>query len=65
MSVNTQGVKERLTNAGAVDVKFFFNADFSNRYTSEVKAQANFLLGMYLDGQTTPRSPVGQLTHIS
>lgn len=57
-------VMQRLSAAGAVDVKFLLNPDFQSRLPSSVKAQANFLLGSYLDGYTTPHTPVGKSTLI-
>ena len=64
-TTNSQNVMQRLKEAGAVDVKFLFNPDFESRLPSSVKAQANFLLGSYLDGYTTPHTPVGKSTHIA
>ena len=65
MSTTVNSVQERLSAAGAVDVKFLLNPDYENRLPSTVKAQANSLLNSYLNGCTKPHTPVGDLTLIA
>ena len=64
-TTNSQSVMQRLSAAGAVDVKLLLNPDYENRLPSTVKAQANSLLNSYLNGCTKPHTPVGELTLIA
>ena len=64
-TTNSQSVMQRLSAAGAVDVKFLLNPDYENRLPSTVKAQAKSLLNSYLNGCTKPHTPVGELTLIA
>ncbi len=64
-TTNSQSVMQRLSAAGAVDVKFLLHTDYENRLPSAVKAQANSLLSSYLDGRTKPHTPVSELTIIA
>lgn len=64
-TTNSQSVMQRLSAAGAVDVRFLLNPDYENRLPSTVKAQANSLLNSYLNGCTKPHTPVGELTLIA
>lgn len=51
-SERLQNVQAALTDRGVRDVKFFFDESASGKLPSDVKSEAEFLLGQFLNGET-------------